>query len=191
MAQPVLLTATEYFALDRASDRKFELIDGRLFMMAGGTPDHAQLSFMVGAILRGQFKDRPCRGFSSDLRVALSPVTYAYPDHTVICGEVETLPGESDTVTNPTAVFEVISESTESYDVGLKRERYARVPSVRAIVLIWPDRALVETHERQGDDSFVWRRYEGLTARVPLSSLDVEIPLSELYEGVSWHPRSD
>lgn len=186
MAAPALLTAAQYFALDDASETKYELVDGVLYDMAGGTPDHALLAMAIGSVLGPRLRGKPCRPYGSELRVSLSYRTYAYPDATVLCGKREIAEEDKNTVVNPTVVFEVLSPATERYDRGRKRVLYQRIPSIKAIVLISVEEPMVEVYERVADDEWSVRTYEGLDKVVPLAAIEAEMPLAELYDGIEF-----
>ncbi|HXG01344.1 MAG TPA: Uma2 family endonuclease [Bacteroidota bacterium] len=53
---------------------------------------------------------------------------YASPDIVVVCGRQEFLDAQRDTLTNPTVIMEVLSESPEHCDRGLKFESYRGLP---------------------------------------------------------------
>jgi Uma2 family endonuclease len=180
------MTAAEYFAMDAASDVKHELVEGVPYAMAGGTPTHAQLMAAIGVVVGVQLRGTPCRPFSSELRIALKYDTFAYPDYTIICGEPETLVDESNTVTNPRVVFEVLSPSTEHYDRGRKAFLYQDILSLQTLVLVSGNAVTVETLERQSDGSWTIRRYEGWDKVVPLPSIGASLALAELYEGIKF-----
>jgi Uma2 family endonuclease len=186
MAAPAHVTATAYFALDEASETRHELVEGEVYAMAGGSPNHARLSSRIGQIVGPQVRGRSCDTYSSDLRVALTYDTYAYPDHTVVCGPPELHPENRHTVVNPRVVFEVLSPETEDYDRGRKSTLYRRIPSLQSVVLIAQDKPEVETYERQPDGSWVWRIYSGAEQVVPLPSVDAKLPLTELYAGIDF-----
>lgn len=184
MAAPKLMSAHEYFAIDEASEVKHELVEGKIWAMAAGTPVHAQLSARIGGLLFPSVRRKQCQSFSSDLRVALSRNTYAYPDHTIICGKIETLEDNDKTVTNPTVVFEVLSPATENYDLGRKAMLYRRIESLRALVLVGSEEVLVVVRERQANGSWVTSEFSRLDQTVPLNSIAAELPLADLYEGI-------
>lgn len=107
--------------------------------MAGGSPEHAALAASVMALLVAQLRDKPCRVFSSDLRVRVQATGLAtYPDVTVICGRLQSDPEDrrGHTALNPKVVIEVLSLSTEEYNRGEKLLHYREVPSIDEIVLI-------------------------------------------------------
>jgi Uma2 family endonuclease len=162
---------------------KHEFIDGHVWAMAGGSPAHAAIAVNIAALLREQVRGRPCRVFSSDLRVRVLDTGLAtYPDVTVVCEALETDPGDArgHTIVNPTLVVEVLSPSTEAYDRGEKLAHYERIAGLREIVLVAHDARRLEVW-RRADDSWTLEVTAGdEVARV--ASVDVDLPLAEIYD---------
>lgn len=161
-------TYADYLALEAASNVKHEFLHGEIYAMAGGTPTHAALSATVGSLLHQQLRGRSCRVFSSDLRVRVLATGLAtYPDVTVVCGELAVDPENRDTVVNPRVVVEVLSDSTEKYDRGVKLQHYRQIPALGAVVLVWQREHRIEVWERNSDASWTARASgDGETARV-------------------------
>lgn len=177
-------TFGDYVALERASTVRHEFLDGEIYAMAGGTPEHAALAVGVSSALLAQLRGGPCRVHSSDLRVrVLSTGLATYPDVTVVCGPYETDPEDKTTVTNPKLVVEVTSDSTDEYDRGEKLESYKRIPELAAVVLVSHRERLIEVFERSGNE---WTRSEARQgARARLESLSVELDVNEIYESAA------
>src|SRR5262245_27364554 len=109
----------EYLALEAASNVKHEYLDGQIYAMAGGSPEHSALQLAVPTLLLAQLRTGRCRAHGSDLRVRVLATGLAtYPDVTIICGPRELDPEDKNSVTNPTVLVEVLSTSTEDYDRG-------------------------------------------------------------------------
>jgi Uma2 family endonuclease len=132
----------EYLALEEKSVTKHEWLDGVIYdlevqAMAGGAPEHAGLAAAVTILLGTALRGKPCRAFSSDLRVRV-PVTglSTYADVAIVCGKLEVDPDDGNAVTNPTLLVEVLSDSTEAYDRGEKFAHYRRLPALREYVLV-------------------------------------------------------
>ncbi len=68
-ASRVKVTYAEYLELERRTGVRHEFLDGEAWAMAGGTPEHAQIAFNASAALRPLMRGRPCRGYSSDLKL--------------------------------------------------------------------------------------------------------------------------
>lgn len=176
------MTYSDYLAVDATSELKHEFFDGAIVAMAGGTPDHARIPANVTFLLETALRRGPCRSFNSDLRIHVPGEAFAaYPDVSVICGERTSTETDPDCATNPTVLVEVLSDSTERYDRGEKFRRYSELPSLRTYVLVSQHQALVEVYERRADDRWLLTRYEGLDASAHLESVDVALPLAEVY----------
>lgn len=171
----------EYLALDEVSNVKLEYLDGEIFAMAGGTPDHAALAMTIGATLLAQVRDRGCRVFSSDLRVrVLETGLAAYPDITVVCGPLERDPESRTTIVNPTLVVEVLSDGTEDYDRGEKAEHYRRIPTLQTVVLVSHRRPELELWSRDHAGSWT-RSVHGPGATVELEAVGARLVVDEVY----------
>ncbi len=142
-------TFREYLELEEASNVKHEYLNGEIYGMAGGTPQHAAITMAVGSALVSALRGGPCRAYSSDLRIRVLETGLAtYPDITVVCGDLQTDPESSSTITNPTLIVEVLSDSTEEYDRGKKFEHYRQIPSLQDYILISQNKRHVEVHHR-------------------------------------------
>ncbi len=90
-------------------------------------------------------------------------------------------------LTNPILLVEVISQSTEGYDRGNKFHFYSYLPSLREYVLIEaecrPQAAWkVETRYRSSlTEKWQIDWFEGEDAAIILRSIDISLPMSELY----------
>lgn len=174
-------TFADYIALEEASNVKHEFLDGEIFAMAGGTPMHAELTMTIGSLLWQQLRGGPCRVFSSDLRVrVLATGLAAYPDVTVACGALELDPENRHTVANPRVVVEVLSDSTERWDRGLKLEHYQKIPALAAVVLVAQREQRIEVWSRAGNGTWSARTSgPGETAEIP--AIDCTLVVDDVY----------
>jgi Uma2 family endonuclease len=87
-------------------------------------------------------------------------------------------------VTDPVGVFEVLSPTTASTDIGMKNEEYRDTPSVHRYVLLAQDRKQATMFERIGGD-WVGHIVSG-DALLLMPEIGIEVPLAELYADVSF-----
>jgi Uma2 family endonuclease len=175
----------EYLALESASNTKHEYLDGQIYAMAGGTPVHAALQLAVPNLLFPQLRAGRCRAHGSDLRIRVLATGLAtYPDVTIVCGPRELDPEDSNSVTNPTVLVEVLSQSTEDYDRGEKFAHYKRIPSLRQYVLVSPDEHRVEVWTRDAEGA--WTAAVSTDGEVAdLGSIGARLDVRELYEAAA------
>ena len=175
------LTEEQYLRIEREAEFRSEFHDGRMYAMAGASPNHA---LITSAMIAQLYRQVPtgCRVFSSGLRIKVAPTgLYTYPDCSVICGDLQYSGDQKDVVTNPLLIVEVLSPSTEGYDRGKKFESYRTIESFREYLLIHQDRRHVEHYSKQDDGSWVLREHSGVEGLVSIGRLGVQISLGELY----------
>jgi Uma2 family endonuclease len=184
MALPVhqRFSFEDYLALEETSTVKHEFSDGHVWAMAGGTPDHGALAANVIALLASQLRDRPCRIFTSDVRIRVKATGLAtYPDVSVVCGRQQTDPDDpkGSTLINPSLIVEVLSPSTEDYDRGEKLAHYKQIPSLDEVVLVAHEEPRLELWRREGDYWTLHVSRGEETASV--ASLGCELSLADVY----------
>lgn len=191
------LTAAEYLAIEAAADVRHEFFDGEMFAMGGGSLWHTIIKDNFAFALRNRLTGRGCRVVTSDQRLKVDATgLYTYPDVLVFCGPPVMEDGVHHTLINPLLVVEVLSDSTERYDRGIKFGHYRRLATLREYVLVAQDRFSVEAYLRRPDgadpaahvDQWLLSAATDPAATIGLGSLDVSVPLTEIYDGVEF-PR--
>jgi Uma2 family endonuclease len=148
---------SDYLRLEEDSPVRHEFLDGEIFAMAGGTPEHAALAMAVATAFGRHLENGECRVFGSDLRVRVLETGLAtYPDVTVVCGPTVRDPESRMTVLNPSVVVEVTSDSSEEYDRGEKLDSYLRIPSLGAYLVVSHRRPSFDLWQR--DAQRTWQR---------------------------------
>jgi Uma2 family endonuclease len=178
-ARGVHYTYHEYVLLEDASTVRHEYLDGEIYAMAGGSPDHAALAAAVIRLLGPQLRPG-CRIFTSDLRIRI-PATglSTYPDAALVCGPTTRAADDRLAVTNPVLLVEVTSSSTEEYDRGEKLRHYMQLPSLREILIV-SHRAPRLTLRRR--DANEWRTVEARTGEtLPVAAISGELAVDDVY----------
>jgi Uma2 family endonuclease len=173
-------TYREYLALEDESAVRHEYLDGEIYAMAGGTPDHAALAASVSGVLRPVLPPG-CRTFSADLRIRIATTGLStYPDVSVVCGKTQRADDDPMAVTNPVLLVEVTSPSTEDYDRGEKLRHYKSIPSVREIMLVSHRGPRITLHRRLDHDE--WSLHEIVRGGiVELASVAGQIRVDDVY----------
>ena len=185
--KPRKLTEAEYLAAERASETRHEFVDGVAYAMAGASPPHNDIKDNLVIAIGGRLRGTGCRTGSSDQRVrAGASGGYYYPDVVVTCGERRYAPDDPNTLLNPVALVEVLSDGTRNYDRGAKLRAYQQIPSLREYVMVATDEPVVERIVRQPDGSWRLDAFVGLEAELAFESIPVRVPLAEVYAGVAF-----
>jgi Uma2 family endonuclease len=181
--QPVSMTVGEYLEWEPRQSARHEYRHGRVYSMAGGTKVHGAIAFNAAVALGPRLRGTGCRGFSSDVKIAVSPQgPFYYADVVITCD-----PREDPTdaiVRYPSVVIEVLSRSTGGFDRTFKFWDYALIPSLSEYVLVDSQEQGVIVNRRAGEYLWSIRRCAAEDS-VVLESLGIAFAVAELYEGVT------
>ncbi len=182
-------TYDAYLALEKEENIKYEFHDGMITAMAGGTPAHALLSMNVGSSLNNELRssNSSCNVYSSDLKIRVDATnrTY-YPDVSVVCDKPHTSEKDSNAITNPILIVEVLSESTAGFDRGAKFAHYREIPSLKQYVLVSQTEAMVDTFFRVNDNTWEIETLLGLDSDVELKALGITLKMSDIYRQIEF-----
>ncbi len=173
----------EYFALLEADpEHRYEYLDGYIYMMTGGSPDHSIIGSNIGRILGNLLQGRRCIVYNSDLYVELSDNYRICPDVTVSCDLRDR--GAKDAIHYPCLIVEVLSPTTEARDRGKKSLHYRPCPTIQEYLLINVDTPIIEVFRREKNG--FWSLYTlGQEDTIELSSLGIHFPVWEVYQNTS------
>lgn len=177
------ISPEEYLERERHSPIKHEYFNGAVYAMAGTSKAHNLISLNLALLLRTGLKSSPCQTFIADIKVNIANQKYYfYPDLVVTCDEQDDLNAYA--VTSPTVIIEVLSESTESFDRGKKFKYYRTIPSLQDYILVSSQEYVVEIFHRMEGDRWMLETYQGLEAIARIESLNLNLPLAEIYATV-------
>ena len=130
-----LLTAEEFLDID-FGDKKAELDNGSIRMMAGGTLRHSRVQSNLIVALAPGLRGTGCAPHGSDMAVRTRDLSVRYPDVSVFCGREGGNHDGEKSAPDPRIVFEVLSAGTARSDLRVKLEEYKELPSIDTIVFV-------------------------------------------------------
>ncbi len=181
-----LMTLAQYEEWEKRQTVRHEFYQGEVFSQAGGTRRHSQIGLNAAGAIRALLRGRDCIAHGSDMRISIEATGYqAYPDVSVVCPPIE---GSSDDViSNPVLLVEVFSPSTADFDRGGKFGHYRQILSLQEYLVFGQDEPRVEQHTRTAEGNWLLRELAGLDAVLFLYSLEVNLPLREVYDKVDFN----
>jgi Uma2 family endonuclease len=185
MATPAQILFTpfdQYLELESASDTKHEWINGLIYAMSRGTPEHGRLS---AAIVRALPQSADCRIYSSDTLLYIEKAQHStYADASIVCGAILTRGAKDkngkslgEAITNPRVVVEVLSKSTEQRDRNGRFVLFQQLDALEEYVLVSQDERRIEVRRRDGRNWSTETRLGGETIRIH----GLEIPVDAVY----------
>jgi Uma2 family endonuclease len=182
-ARPERMSFEEYVALVKQDpEHAYEYLDGRVYMMTGGSPDHSIIGSNLNGLLQVFLRGRRCIVYNSDVYLQLSEHYRVCPDVTVSCDPRDR--GAQEVIRYPSLVAEVLSPTTEARDRGQKSLQYRSCPSIQEYLLISSEFPLVEVFRREKQG--FWSLYTlGLDDTIELTSLGIRFPAADVYQNTS------
>jgi Uma2 family endonuclease len=176
-------------------DVRYEMYDGEVFAMSGGSENHSLVSLNAAFALRQRAKPRGCTTHGPDLYVRRQDdrTSAMSPDAYVRCGPP--LPKGQRFADDPVVIVEVLSPTTMRYDRGEKLQRYFKFGTVQNVIILYQDeyraemwtRPPVGAVETDIDGNLLWTHTvaNGLASSLTIEALGDTIGLAEFYDGVA------
>jgi len=166
-----------YLQSELIRDTKHELVNGKVYAMAGASKNHERLSGNIYAEFRNHLKGNPCETFSSDMKVKVG-ASFFYPDVMVVCDDKI----ENDYYTeSPIIVVEVLSKSTRRTDETIKLMSYINISSVQEYVIVEQD--IVDLQVLRRDENWLPKHYF-LGDEVIFESIGLTLSVEDIYDRV-------
>jgi Uma2 family endonuclease len=192
MGEPNLrrMTVEEFFAWQAKQDRLYELVDGvpvlPLKMMTGASQAHDRVVVNIIASLHQQLRGSQCRPTTDDLAVRIPKGNIRRPDVTVECGQGEP---QDMAVSEPRAVFEVLSPSTMSFDRFRKVLEYQTIATLVHIVLVDTEAPRIDVISRGANGNWSQQQYEGVIGQIAFPAFQASLDLADVFEGLDFAER--
>jgi Uma2 family endonuclease len=178
---PIAMDSSAFLAWAEGREGRYELADGRVIMMTGGSRGHALVVRGLSKALESCLAGTPWIVVTSDFGVRTGSKTVRYPDVVVEPkgGQLRDLAAAA-----PALISEVLSPSSVTDDLGDKATEYLRLSGLYAYLVLSQDEP----------KAWVWVRGEagfpagpnvvsGKDGIIAVPALSIEVPLSEVYEG--------
>lgn len=178
----------EYLDFAEQCEYNVEYINGEIISMSQASLPHESLVGRLTTILNLIFdNDDTVQVFSSNIKIFIDAtgdsvnadvsVVRGQPDYLVLpSGNVSTA-----TVKNPVLLVEVLSQSTQAYDLGEKLELYKQIPLLQQVLFVSQHKPWVISY-RRSETPGLWLNTSAhsLTESVPVLGNDVA--LSAIYK---------
>ncbi len=181
------MTPIEFLQWERAQECKHEYAGGQIFSMAGASVNHNRILSNVIGNVWNHLQGKECNIYPSDLRVAVkSKDSFFYPDATIVCGELQ-FDDENikDTVKNPAVIFEILSPSTEDYDIGKKLFFYMQIDSLKQYFIVDSRNIHLRIITKMENGTWKFSELTNKTDTLLINCIQLEVSLGAIYEGIS------
>jgi Uma2 family endonuclease len=185
------LSIEEYLVFERESESKHEYYKGEVFAMSCAGARHNIIFSNLFIALGTKLKGKPCIPFGSDMRVHIPENTlFTYPDISVFCNS-DFQKKEEDFLVGPTVIVEILSPSTQHYDRGGKFKLYRDIPTLKEFILVDTESISVKVFRLNATNHWELEEYKILTDSLLISTLEISIPLSIIYNNTKLNRLND
>lgn len=88
-------------------------------------------------------------------------------------------------ILNPSVIIEVLSNGTKGYDRGEKFTLYRDIPFLKEYILVDSDKVSIEAFRITSRQTWEMQEYRQLSDTALLHTVQVPLPLQDVYEGAS------
>ena len=182
------LSPEEYFAWEEQQLEKHEYIKGQVYAMTGGSVNHSRIAIRFTTMFDTHLDPSSCITGNSDLKVnILGTTNYTYPDASVTCDEQDK--ANTQYISHPCLIVEVLSKSTEAYDRGGKFRMYQNNPALIDYLLVSSTTIEIDLyHKNDAGDWLIINYKPGDT--IELKSIKLKFPIEQVYRGLTLEPET-
>lgn len=172
-------TTDSFLAWEDQQEGRHEFDGQRVVPMTGGSVAHQEIVFNLRTLLGRLLAGTAWRALH-EMRLRIGD-RVRYPDVVVFVGPLDQ---STRTLTDAVVIFEVLSDDTATTDRVAKLIDYAAVPSLGAYVLLEQTAMAATLFQRVAGGDWIANAY--LAGELPLPSLNVSLPLDEIYRGLTF-----
>ena len=183
------LTPKQYFEWEAQQPDKYELIDGHIYAMTGGSVNHGRIAIRLTALFDAHLEGSHCITGNSDIKVNIAETqNYTYADASVTCDDRDK--SSTQYITYPCLIVEVLSKSTEAYDRGSQFRMYRQNPMLIDYLLVSSTSIEIDLyHKNEAGDWLIINYQAGDT--VELKSINLHFPIAQIYRGLTLTPEPE
>ena len=177
------ITLEEFLDWDDGTDTLYELVEGFPMAMAPPAEAHRILAVRLVSRIDAALADRrPCNAqIDAGVTRPDRADSYYVANIAVTCQANEP---RQQAIREPILLVEILSPGTERHDRRTNLLIYRQIASVREILLIDPESYYAELRQRQ-NAHWITELLRGREASITLNSVNLSIPLWELYDGIA------
>ncbi|MEM1369502.1 MAG: Uma2 family endonuclease [Cyanobacteria bacterium P01_H01_bin.15] len=186
--QPPALSPDEYLDWEPKQLEKYEYLEGQVHAMTGGTINHGRLGIRFTSLFDTHLENTRCIAGNSDIKINIcGSANYTYPDASVTCDERDL--SNSQYITYPCLLVEILSDSTEGYDRGEKFRLYRKNPSLIDYLMVNSTKIEMDLYHKNEAGEWIIINYQAGDI-ICLESINLRFPIEQVYRGLTLTTES-
>ncbi|GLU54079.1 Uma2 family endonuclease [Dyadobacter frigoris] len=176
----------EYFKFCETHEGRFEYVNGEITEMSGESVTANRIAGNIHRYLGSLLEDEPYAFMQNSVKLQVSEGNiFRIPDFFIFKEDGN----KEKYATEPLLIVEVISKSTEKTDRITKLNEYRSISSLHYYIIVEQNNCFVEIYTREGERWYV-EFYEKMDDIIKLNHFNIELPLSKVYNKVSFQKEA-
>ena len=177
-------TIQDYFRHENDSWDKSEFYQGQILTMPETTGNHSLICFNLAYELRKCMNTlgKDCYIYLNDVKFYIPLCKLGtYPDLMIVCDEPQYYKGQKNyVITNPTLLVEVLSQSTQKFDIETKLPCYLTNNSVKTVILIDQYKKSIDVYQKNNTTE------HNLYTKGKFTIMDCELEVENIYHKIKF-----
>ena len=177
----------EYLEMIADGDRRLEYHDGEVVDIQSATEQHGLICTNLTGLIYICNRNIKCKVYAGDREVWIEKCRRMfYPDLIIVCGEhdMRQMSKNVNATINPSVVIEVMSGSTEGFDLSIRMRCYKTIKGLKQIIFAAQDEKYVRVLNQLDENEHGWTDFEYFEDEETILIGDCAIVLKDIYEDV-------
>lgn len=173
----------DYLRTERKTATNQEFIDGKILSSQKSSRIHSLLVTNATISIGSRLNSQQCEIYAGNMRVQVNQNRFCYPSVVVVNGKPVFSGKDSDTLVNPTIVFEIFSTENRP---NTKIESYLEMESIKDCLLIKENELHIEHYAKQAAKQWLYKVYNERSDIIMLSSVNCKTSVAEIYTHINF-----
>lgn len=177
----------EYLEMIADGTRRLEYHDGEVVDIQYATEQHGNICTNLTGIIYNCIRGTGCKVYAGDREVWVEACKKMfYPDVVIVCGEhnLKQMSKNVKATVNPSVVIEVLSDSTEGFDLSTKLRCYKTIKGLQQIIFVAQDEKYIRVLTPSNENHHKWDDMEYFEDEEKVPIGDCTTLLKDIYEDV-------
>jgi Uma2 family endonuclease len=177
----------DYLEMIADGTRRLEYHNGEVVDIQSATEQHGNICTNLTGIIYSCIRGTGCKVYAGDREVWIEECKKIYyPDVIIVCGEhkLKQMSKNVKATVNPSVVIEVLSDSTEGYDLSIKLRCYKTIKGLKQIIFVAQEEKYVRVLTPSNEKDHKWEDMEYFEDEETILIGDCATSLKDIYEDV-------
>lgn len=179
----------EYLEMIADGTRRLEYHDGKVVDIQSATEQHGNICTNLTGIIYNCIRGKGCKVYAGDREVWVAACKKMfYPDVIIVCGDhnLKQMSKNIEATVNPIVVIEVLSNSTEGYDLSTKLRCYKTITGLKQVIFVAQEEKYVRVLTQSNENYHKWDDMEYFEDDETITIGDCTTLLKDIYEDVEF-----